>query len=143
MLDLANDCFRFVTGCFKTISTSSPHIYHSALVMAPKNSIVRKLYESHAQPFARVVRGVPMSWDASTAATSRSSALRLAVWSPCNRFIAIICAGDTAPVDVLDSATLQQLQTLESPQGMPTYFRALVFSQIGRASCRERVFALV
>ena len=49
-LDLAEDCFRFVTGYFEIISASSPHIYHSALVAAPKDSIVRKLYESHS-PF--------------------------------------------------------------------------------------------
>ena len=44
-LDLANDCFRFVTGCFEVINASALHIHHSALVLAPKNSIVRELYE--------------------------------------------------------------------------------------------------
>ena len=127
MLDLANDCFRFVTGYFEIISTSSPHIYHSALVVAPENSIVRKLYEPHTHPFIRVVCGAPMSWDASIAATTRSSKLETAVWSPCDRFIAITWK-HARMVDVLDSTTLQQLQTLESPQDIPTDSRTLIFS---------------
>ena len=114
-LDLADDCFRFVTGYFEIISTSSPHIYHSALAVAPENSIVRKLYGSQAHPFTRVVCGLPMLWDESTAATTCLSHLGSAVWSPCNRFIATISSG-TRVVDVFDSATLQRLQTIESPR---------------------------
>ena len=127
MFDLTNDCFRFVTGYFEVISASSPHIYHSALVIAPQNSMVRELYESHARPLIRVVCGVPMSWNTSTAAATRSSSIRFAVWSSCNMFIAITWK-DARTVDVLDSATLQRLQTLECPQDVPTEFAALVFS---------------
>ena len=126
-LDLANDCSRFVTGYFEVINTSAPHIYHSALVLTPQKSIVRKLYESYAQPFTRVVHGLPTSWDKNTAVTTRPSAIELAVWSPCSRFIAIICH-DTTTVDVLDSVTLQRLQTLESPQDTSTWHRAVIFS---------------
>ena len=129
--ELANDCFRFVTGYFEVISASSQHIYHSALVVAPRNSIVRKLYEPHTHPLTRVIRGVPTSWEASTAATARPSTLWLAVWSPCNRFIAIT-GEDTRTVDVLDSTTLQRLQTLEFPQDISTMPIALIFSPDGR-----------
>ena len=89
MLDLVEDCLRFVTGYFEIISASCAHIYHSALVVAPQESIVRQLYESHAQPFTRIVHGAPTSWDPNTATTSRPSTIDLAVWSPCSRFIAI------------------------------------------------------
>ena len=99
--------------------------------MAPKNSIVRKLYESHACPFTRVVCGVPTSWDASTAGTARPSSLESVVWSPCNRFIAIAWDG-ARTVDVLDSTTLQRLQTLESPEDMYTWYQALIFSPDSR-----------
>ena len=126
-LALAGDCFSFVTKYFEIISTSSPHIYHSALVVAPKESIVWKLYESYAHPFTRVVCGVSRSWDTNTAATTHSSEIELVVWSPCNRFIAITLEG-TWMVDVLDSATLQHVQTLESPHDMPTDGRMLAFS---------------
>ena len=72
-----------------------------------------------------------MSWDKNTAATTRPSTIELAVWSPCNRFIAITWK-DATTVDVLDSATLQRLQTLETPQGTPTWHRAVIFSPDSR-----------
>jgi len=68
-----------------------------------------------------------MSWDTNTAATTHSSEIELVVWSPCNRFIAVTLE-DTWMVDVLDSATLQHVQTLESPHDMSTTGRMLAFS---------------
>ena len=128
-LDLANDCGRFVTGYSEIISASSPHIYHSALVSTPKTSIIRKLYETHAQPLMRVVHGVPVSWDPHSAATRRHPKTNLAAWSPCNKFIAIYNA---MKVHILDPATLQDLQNLEFPQGASTRTQALVFSPDSR-----------
>ena len=127
--DLANDCSRFVTGYFEIISTSSPHIYHSALALAAKTSMVRRIYESYAQPFVRIVHGLSMSWDSNTATRNPRFSDRLAVWSPCNRFIAVGLSSMTAVV--LDSATLQQLQIVDSPQG-PAAAEALVFSPDSR-----------
>ena len=72
-----------------------------------------------------------MAWDGSTAATARSSMLESVVWSPCDRFIAITCYG-ARTVDVLDSATLQRLQTLESPQDVSIDWRLLAFSPDSR-----------
>ena len=72
-----------------------------------------------------------MSWDGSTAATARPSDLESVVWSPCDRFIAITWRGARL-VDVLDSVTLQRLQTLEFPQGISTEHRALIFSPDSR-----------
>ena len=100
-------------------------------MVAPRNSIVRKLYEPHTHPLTRVIRGVPTSWEASTAATARPSRLRWGVWSPCDRFIAITCNG-TRTVDVLDSATLQRLQTLELPQDILAEPSARIFSPDSR-----------
>ena len=59
MLNLAGDCSRFVNRHFEIITKSSPHICHSrsALLPATRESIVRHLYESHAQPFVRVAHG--------------------------------------------------------------------------------------
>ena len=72
-----------------------------------------------------------MSWRASTVAAARPSNLESVVWSPCNRFIAITWRG-TKLVDLLDSTTLQRLQTLESPQDISTELKALVFSPDSR-----------
>ncbi|KAF9642143.1 hypothetical protein BDM02DRAFT_2540684 [Thelephora ganbajun] len=112
-LDLINDCFRFVMGFFEIISTSCPHIYHSALPLCPRNSIVRSLYESHARPFARIVRGLPDSWESSIAAAWFPSWIFTAVWSPCSRFIAISLGGR---IGILDAVTLSRVTTLYSPE---------------------------
>ena len=72
-----------------------------------------------------------MSWDPSSAAAARPSWFQSVVWSPCNRFIAITWNG-TSVVEVLDSATLQRLQTFESFQDISTGYRALIFSPDGR-----------
>ena len=125
-LELANDCHRFVAAFFEIIRASSPHIYHSALALTPKTSIVRKLYESHSHPFVRIVRGVSESWDSNTAAATFPFNIGRAVWSPCNRFIAIT-PWDAVRVDILDSATLQRLQSL-GPLGGFTQPAALIFS---------------
>ena len=130
-LDLVNDCFRFVTGYFEIISASSPHIYHSALTVTPMDSIVRKLFESHAHPFIRIVHGRLMPWGASTVATTCRGPLESAAWSPCDRFIAITCYGGNT-VDILDPATFQRLQILEFPQDIPTDYRTVIFSPDSR-----------
>ncbi|KAF9641927.1 hypothetical protein BDM02DRAFT_3067365, partial [Thelephora ganbajun] len=62
-VELANDCFRFATGFFEVIDESAAHIYHSALPVSPQTSMVRKLYERHANPLTRIVHGLPDSWD--------------------------------------------------------------------------------
>ena len=60
----------------------------------------------------RVVHGVPVSWDPNAAATRTRFTVIGAVWSPCNRFIAIRAVLGVR-VDILDSATLQRLQSFE------------------------------
>ena len=127
-LDLANDCSRFVTTYFETINASAPHIYHSALALSPKTSTVRKHYESYIPPFPRVVHGAPVSWDSSIAIARTSLFSGLAVWSPCNTFIATFIH----ELDILDSATLQRLQTLEPFVTEHMYHEALVFSPDSR-----------
>ena len=135
-LDLANDCRRFVSTYFEIIHVSSPHIYHSALILAPKTSIVRKLYESHSQPFARIVYGVPESWDSNAAATTSPFSISKAVWSPCNRFIAIT-SYSTSRVDILDSTTLHRLQSLIPPWKRLACDPALAFSPDSRTLTRS------
>ena len=130
-LDLAIDCSRFVTQHFEVISASSPHIYHSALVLTPTESILRKIYKPHVQPFVRAVHGTPASWDPTIASTKSPFPIHLAVWSPCHRFIAT-SPWHTAIVDILDSATLQRLQSLEFSPRHSIYPGALAFSPDSR-----------
>jgi len=120
----------FVAGYFEIIRASAPHIYHSALVW-PQKCHVRKLYESHSRRFARIICGVPESWDSNTAATTSPFLIGAAVWSPCNRFFAI-SSWDSIRVDILDSATLQRLQSLGSPWERFACSAVLIFSPDSR-----------
>ena len=116
-----------MTGYFEIISTSCRHIYHSALPLTPKSSIIRKLYEGHARPFTRVVRGVPASWDSATLARRYPFSIELVAWSPCNRYLAISLA-HTVTVAILCSTTLRRLQSLEFSPKISSRPLALIFS---------------
>ncbi|KAF9784631.1 hypothetical protein BJ322DRAFT_1195634, partial [Thelephora terrestris] len=66
LFDTAKDCLRFLTEFFEVIRQSAPHIYHSALPLAPASSIIRKLYGQQISSVARVVTGISTSWDSCT-----------------------------------------------------------------------------
>ncbi|KAF9646356.1 hypothetical protein BDM02DRAFT_247102 [Thelephora ganbajun] len=123
-LDLVNDCFRFVMRFFEIISTSRPHIYHSALPLCPHQSMVRSLYEPHARPLTRIVHGLPDSWDSGIATMKISTPINTAVWSPCSRFIAIL-SHEFWMIDILDAGTLERVTTLHSGTHSPAW---LIFS---------------
>ena len=118
-----NDYTHFVTGFFNLISTSSPHIYHSALPLTPKTSIVRRLYEPHAHPLTRIVCGLPTSWEQGIVSAGFPSFVETAVWSPCNRFIAIVWGGtssDWGAVEILDAVALGRLNIFPLDRGNMT-----------------------
>ena len=129
--DTATDCLRFVTEFFEVISQSGPHIYHSALLLAPHSSIVRKLYSHQiCSPMARVVTGIPASWDSCVASVGATEKALHAVWSPCGQFIA--CAfGNT--IQVRDANTLEGVSAFEPPGRLPRALSAFVaFSPDGQ-----------
>ena len=103
-------------------------------MLTPRESIIKKLYDSYAHPFVRVT-GVPALWDSNIAVATSSSTINVAVWSPCNGFVAIGSCG-TMRVDILDSATLQRFRSLEFPWELPplpdTETEALAFSPDSR-----------
>ena len=121
-LELTNDCFRFVTGFYEVISLSAPHIYHSALLLSPKKSIVQTLYGLQANPLARFVQGTPTSWDPNIANARFPSLIHTVAWSPCSRFIAV---GWYLGVAVLDAVTLEQLHTMHLPVQHNTWEKLL------------------
>ena len=100
---------------FEVIKTSAPHIYHSALPLSPRTSIVRKLYKPYARPLARVVRGLPISWESAVAVACHSDPVNNAAWSPCSRYIAVFQPLN-AEIEILDSVTLERLHTFKSAQ---------------------------
>ena len=76
--------------------------------------MVHKIYERYERPLVRVVRGLPTLWEPVIATVYNSDGQSIcgAVWSPCNRFIAV-AKHDT--VEIRDAATLALLNTFESP----------------------------
>ena len=109
-LDLVNDCSRFVITFFELINTSAPHIYHSAIFLSPRTSIVRRLYGQYACPLARVVRGSLVSWEPTVATVYTPQPVSACAWSLCGRFIAVGYSGSPV-VEILDAATLRQIKT--------------------------------
>jgi len=76
-----------------------------------------------------------LSWGQHTATITRPNPISVVTWSPCNRFIAITCFRvKTIEIDVLDSVTLQKLQTLNPQQElwMDNEGPVLVFSPDSR-----------
>jgi WD40 repeat protein len=128
LLDTATDCLRFVTEFFEVISQSAPHIYHSALQLVPQSSIIWELYSQQiSSPIARVVTGVPASWDSCTASAGVKAEDNHAVWSPCGKFLAV---GSVGGVEIRDSNTLEELSTLRL-QEAGDIVKSLAFSPNG------------
>ena len=119
-LDLVNDFFRFVTGFFEVISTSAPHIYHSALLLSPKTSSLQKLYGPQVTFMTRVIKGIPTSWDPSIANTRCLNKVEVATWSPCGKLIAVAYL-ESSVVAILDATTLEQQCTLHSKNPRTTW----------------------
>ena len=63
LLDLIEDCERFVLRSFDGIEQSAMHIYHSALSWAPTSSRTRILYE-HQITETKLLNAVGTTWDA-------------------------------------------------------------------------------
>jgi len=108
-LNLVNDYLRFVIAFFEVISASAPHIYHSALPLSPRTSIIHELHKAYARPLVRVVYGISISWEPIVATVRHRDWIGKAAWSPCSRFIAVGLFGRT---EVLDAVTLERLHSL-------------------------------
>ena len=113
-LNLVEDYVRFVLTFFEIINTSALHIYHSALPLSPRTSITHEMYNKHASPLVRIVRGtLPDSWERVVATANLGDALHDAVWSPCNKFIAVT---KFQSVELLDAVTLGRLCIFKTPR---------------------------
>ena len=116
LLDTVRDYFYFATKFFEPISASAAHIYHSALELSPKSSIVRKLYYDRNNRIAslpRVLFGIPDSWDP-TISISTDPQYKSSTWSPCGRFIA---ARTGKVVEIWNQLTFEPLTTLRPTEG--------------------------
>ena len=119
-----------MTEFFEVISQSGPHIYHSALQLTPRSSIVWKLYGQQINsPIARVVTGVSSSWDLCTASAEIGGGDNCTAWSPCGQFVAV-CS--RIRIQLRDSNTLERVSVLEPPNDLWDCFpTSLTFSPNG------------
>ena len=109
-LNLVRDYVRFIITFFEAINTSAPHIYHSAIFLSPRTSITHEMHKQHARPLARIVQGISDSWEPVVATANFDEDLNEAVWSPCNRFIAV---ATSKFAEVLDAVTLSRLSIFD------------------------------
>ena len=127
------DFLRFVTEFFEVIRKSGPHIYHSALLLTPRSSVVWKLYSDQIRsPVSKIINGIPTSWDPCMASAGGDRVALHAAWSPCGRFIAASFQGE---VQIQDSNTLERLSVFDvnHPRtGFSPSFEFLAFSPDGR-----------
>ena len=113
LLNTVSDYLHFVTEFFDVICQSGPHIYHSALLLAPLSSVVRNQYSHQiSSPVSKIVIGIPASWDSCIASAGGIAKSSHAVWSPCGQFIAT-CFGDT--IQIRDSNTLERVFAFSLP----------------------------
>ena len=127
-----------MTEFFDIIHQSGPHIYHSALPLAPLSSVVRKLYSKRiCSPVTKIVTGIPASWDSCTANVGGTTEFSRAVWSPSGQFIAA-SFGET--IQIRDSNTLERVSVLNPPLNYTGYCpETLAFSLDGRLlACNYR-----
>ena len=117
-LNLAKDYSRFVHTLFDLISTSAPHVYHSALPLSPKTSMVREMYTKYKRPSVRVVHGLPTSWEPAIATVYDKAGLYAVAWSPCNKIIAVAKPG---AVEIRDAVTLSPVGAFKSPCSKPLH----------------------
>lgn len=109
LLNVARDYFHFVIKFFEVIKVSAPHIYHSALELSPKSSLIQEHYHwwlpQHSKP--RVVYGVPSSWNQPSTNNGNYGSY---TWSPCSQFFSV---RTLTSVEIWDALTLEKHSNLQ------------------------------
>ena len=93
--------------------------------------MVLKLYKPYACPLAKIVHGLPTSWEPSIATMKFPKPIAAVTWSPCSKFIAISWGALPPTVEILDAVTLTRLTSLEVPMSTQGFPNELIFSPGG------------
>ena len=142
LLDVAQDCFQFVTKFFEVINVSAVHIYHSALELCPVSSVVRELYYHRRITLSpEVVIGTPDSWDPTIGISGKDDYIGLPIWSPCGRFIA---AQTRKAVEIRNQLTLELITILQPTETIPLLTGPLAYSPDGRSiACASDIAIII
>jgi len=119
LLDLIDDCERFVLRSFDVIEQSAMHIYHSALSWAPTSSPTRQLYETEIIADVQVLNAVGTTRDACVRIVPVGEGVKTVVFSHNGALLATRGRGCVKVFDVMTGVNQRRRGRLESP--MLTY----------------------
>jgi WD40 repeat protein len=102
LLDLIDDCERFILRSFDGVKQSAMHIYHSALSWTPTSSPIRQLYERELMTEVKLVNAVGLTWDACIRIIPVGERVKAVVFSPSG---ALLAAHGDCCTKVLDTMT--------------------------------------
>ena len=97
---LAQDCLRFTMYFFPAIEQSVPHVYHSALPLSPRSSILSST--THRETVVKEFYGCPDTWG-TVVRTIKASSSHFTCMTTFSHWIAAAC--DDGTVGVYDSVT--------------------------------------
>ncbi|QRV82559.1 hypothetical protein RhiJN_10574 [Ceratobasidium sp. AG-Ba] len=100
---MANDAYGFVLAFFDAISTSTPHLYTSALAMAPSESRISKQIRTHFSDVLITMDVLDLNWRPCMRSISVDSVVHSAAVSPGGEWIVSGCEDGT--VRIWDSRT--------------------------------------
>ncbi|QRV96532.1 hypothetical protein RhiJN_24550 [Ceratobasidium sp. AG-Ba] len=123
-LTMANDAYRFVLTFYDPISTSTPHLYISALPMAPSNSLISKRTQSSFPNRFIASNVLGAEWTPCIRSISVGSVVRSVAVSPDGEYIA--SGDDNGTIRVWDIKTGEAV--LAPLRGHSGSVRCLVFS---------------
>ncbi|QRV77760.1 hypothetical protein RhiJN_05775 [Ceratobasidium sp. AG-Ba] len=95
---MAQDAYRFVLAFYDPIATSAPHLYISALSMAPANSQISQRMRKYFPNLAAVVDPINSDWTPCIRSISAGSAVYSVAMSPDDKRIASGCVDGTVRV---------------------------------------------
>ncbi|QRV77759.1 hypothetical protein RhiJN_05774 [Ceratobasidium sp. AG-Ba] len=125
---MAQDAYRFVLAFYDPIATSAPHLYISALSMAPANSQISQRMRKYFPNLAAVVDPINSDWTSCIRSISAGSAVYSVAMSPDDKRIASGCVD--GKVRVWDAETGEAV--LVPLQGHSMSVRCVAFSGEGR-----------
>ncbi|QRV93345.1 hypothetical protein RhiJN_21363 [Ceratobasidium sp. AG-Ba] len=124
----ARDVYRFVLSFYDAISTSTPHLYISALALAPEKSLLAQLMRTRFFNTFFITQGAQHDWTPCIRTISVGSGVNSVAWSAVGRKIAT--GSDDGAVRLWDAET--GASVLESIQAHSRWVWSVAFSPDGR-----------